>query len=217
MEGTTSLNEAKEIMGLNMIGPDDFKKINDKYLFLNLDLISQKKVSSIPFRKELLIKKKETHLLTLIIPEHFTKKDLNFKDFRDYFGFDPELKQPCFYNQDWYLNEPFYINSKLELKWVLVQKEISKSTRGKDPDKLNDSIGKMQNSLTYTYIFFIYFLSRDKILWEHDYVWCADFDSNKDQIYIGRYLDPMKINKNGFSIHRHLKIKNNYGLSNIIQ
>ena len=41
--------------------------------------------------------------------------------------------------------------------------------------------------------------------------------TNSDQIYVGRYIDPIKINKNGFSIHRHLKIKNNYGISNITQ
>ena len=51
MEGKTTLKEAKEIMGLNMIGPDELKKINDKDLFLNLELIS-KKLISIPFEKE---------------------------------------------------------------------------------------------------------------------------------------------------------------------
>jgi len=217
MERTSTIKEAQKIMDINMIGPDELKKINNVNLFLNLDLLNQKKVKSIPFNNELLNKKKHTHLLILIIPEYFTKQDLQFKNFRDYFGFDPNIKQPCFYNQDWYLNEAFYVNSKLELKWVLVQKEISQLSRGIDPEKFINPIDNMHNSLTYTYIFFIYYLSKNKILWQYDYVWCSDFDSNQDQIYLGRYLDPNKINKNGFSIHRHLKIKNNYGISNIMQ
>ena len=33
------------------------------------------------------------------------------------------------------------------------------------------------------------------------------------RIYVGRYFDPLGISKNGFSVHRQLRIRNNYGCS----
>ena len=61
--------------------------------------------------------------------------------------------------------------------------------------------------------FFAYFLLNDgKILWKDDFVWCQDKDSNNDQIYTGRYLDANGKNKNGFNIHRHLKIRKLFGV-----
>ena len=62
-----------------------------------------------------------------------------------------------------------------------------------------------------TYIFITYYKTTGIILWQNDYIWCNDFDSNEDQIYVGRYYDPLGISKDGFSIHRHLTIKENYG------
>jgi hypothetical protein len=139
------------------------------------------------------------------------------RHFRDFFGFDPEIKEPCFYNQDWYVNENFYLKSSLKFEWLFVEKKISENSRGVEPSTLNQSEFRLHSALTFTYIFFIYYLTNNNILWENDYVWCSDYDTNQDQIYVGRYIDPNKINKNGFSIHRHLKIKNNYGISKITQ
>lgn len=49
-------------------------------------------------------------------------------------------------------------------------------------------------------------------LWDNDYIWCSDTYNNGDQIYVGRYTDLSGLNADGFEIHRHLKIKNNYGV-----
>ena len=46
---------------------------------------------------------------------------------------------------------------------------------------------------------------------EKYFIWCNDVDANGDRIYVGRYFDPLGISKNGFSVHRQLRIKNNYG------
>jgi hypothetical protein len=217
MERVTTLEEAYNIMNENMIGLREFKNCETLKSFFSFTNISQEIVKFVPFSKEKLHQKKETHILVLVIPEHKSKEKLNFKHFRDFFGIDPAIQEPCFYNQDWYINESFYKESILKLEWLLVEKRISEDSRGIDPDTLEKGVFRLHSALTFTYIFFIYYLVKNKILWENDYVWCSDYDSNSDQIYVGRYIDPIKINKNGFSIHRHLKIKNNYGISNITQ
>ena len=217
MERVTTLEEAYNIMNENMIGLREFKNNKRLKSFFNFTNISQEIVQSVPFSKEELYPKKETHILILVIPEHTSKEKFNFKHFRNFFGLDPAIQEPCFYNQDWYINESFYKESILKLGWLLVEKKISENSRGIDPDTLEKGVFRLHSALTFTYVFFIYYLTKNKILWENDYVWCSDYDSNGDQIYVGRYIDPNKINKNGYSIHRHLKIKNNYGISNIIQ
>jgi hypothetical protein len=213
MERSTNIIKAKEIMGQNFIGPSELKAINEKFLLLNSELLENDSINKIPFSENELALYNKTHLLILIIPEHFTKEKLQFKHFREHFGINPDEYEPCFYNQDWYLNEAFYNNSTLEFKWQMVQKEIVNESRGKNPVELN--ITNLNKSLIYTYTFFIYYLVKNEILWENDYIWCIDLDSNEDQIYVGRYKDSNKINKNGFSIHRHLKIKYNYGILNV--
>ena len=214
MEGITTLITAKKIMGINMVGPFELKKINQNINFFNLDVLTNEYAKIVPFSENILFKLRKTHLLILIIPDHKSKSKLSFAHFRKEFGIDPIIKEPCFYNQDWYLKENFYLDSTLELKWVMIQKEIAKESRGVIPSKLN--VTSLHKSLVYTYIFFMYYLSTQNVLWENEYIWCSDLDSNDDQIYIGRYLDPQRINKNGFSIHRHLKVNNNYGVLNIL-
>lgn len=217
MERVTTIEEAYNILHESMIGLREFKINKSLQSFFNFTNVPLETVQYIPFSKEELCQKKETHILILVIPEHTSKEKLNFKHFRDFFGINPAIQEPCFYNQDWYINESFYNESTLKLEWLLVEKKISENSRGIDPDILDKGIFQLHSALTFTYVFFIYYLTKNKILWENDYVWCSDYDSNSDQIYVGRYIDPNKINKNGFSIHRHLKIKNNYGISNIIQ
>ena len=215
MEGKTTLIKAKEIMGINMVGPCELKKVNDKIKFLNIEVLTKEYASIVPYSEDFLFKYRKTHLLILVIPEHKSEAKLTFRHFRKQFGIDPIINEPCFYNQDWYLNEAFYLNTTLELKWLMIQKEIIKESRGVTPSKLN--VTSLDKALVYVYIFFMYYLSTKIVLWENDYLWCSDLDSNGDQIYIGRYIDSYRLNKNGLSIHRHLKIKNNYGILNILK
>lgn len=58
--------------------------------------------------------------------------------------------------------------------------------------------------------FFAYYHVRKELLWYHDFIWCHDIDHNGDRIYIGKYHDVDGVNKNGFSIHRHLALRNCY-------
>ena len=55
------------------------------------------------------------------------------------------------------------------------------------------------------------YFARKEYLWWHDFVWCSDVDHNGDRIYVGKYHDIDGVNKNGFSIHRHLALRPCYG------
>tara|TARA_R110001592_G_scaffold14672_3_gene65386 strand:- start:4250 stop:4678 length:429 start_codon:yes stop_codon:yes gene_type:complete len=110
-----------------------------------------------------------------------------------------------FYPQDWYDKEPF-MNKSFKSGEYTVPNHILNISRGKSPYKQ-----KLYPASLITYIFITYYKTTGIILWQNDYIWCNDFDSNEDQIYVGRYYDPLGISKDGFSIHRHLTIKENYG------
>ena len=110
-----------------------------------------------------------------------------------------------FYPQDWYEKEPF-MDTFLIPGLYKLPKNIQKSSRGKSPNNQ-----KLYPASLIAYTFIIFYKTYNEILWPNDYIWCDNFDSNGDQIYVGRYYDPLGISKNGFSIHRHLTIKENYG------
>jgi len=113
----------------------------------------------------------------------------------------PEL----FYPQDWFDKEPF-MNESFDSGWYKISKNIIDSSKGVTP------IGQqLYPASLITYVFISYYMLNKEILWPHDYIWCDTYDSSGDQIYVGRYFDPLNLSKPGFSIHRHLSIKKNYG------
>jgi len=138
---------------------------------------------------------------------------LSLNKMREHFGYDPAEGEPCFYNQDWYLKDDFANANNLKFKWYLLHKEIDSASRGVLPnfDSL-DIKGVLPNALLCSYTFFAYYFLRGIHLWKNDFVWCKDVDHNGDQIYVGKYIDPSGTNKNGFEIHRHLKISKQYGI-----
>ena len=66
------------------------------------------------------------------------------------------------------------------------------------------------------YTFFVYYFLTGEHLWYHDFVWCSDADHNGDRIYVGKYHDVDGVNKNGFSVHRHLALRNCYAAVNAL-
>lgn len=60
------------------------------------------------------------------------------------------------------------------------------------------------------YLLKVIIFSHDQYLLYHDFVWCVDVDHNGDRIYVGKYHDIDGINKNVFSIHRHLALRQCY-------
>ncbi|MFA6304893.1 MAG: hypothetical protein WCV73_00195 [Patescibacteria group bacterium] len=209
--------EAKKIMGANFIGPEELNKIK-KPMGLKNPLMA--KIPAIPFTSQLLNKIKRDYLLILGMPKNSANKPLTINELRKTFGYDPKNFQPCFYNQDWYLKEKFASYVTLANQWYLIKKTISPNTLGKQPKDLlktlNNNISLPSAILTAYAFFAFYFLNNGKKLWVNNFIWCNDTDHNGDQIYVGRYCDPKKINKNGFNIHRYLTINKIYGLAPII-
>lgn len=209
------LKTAKEILGINLIGPDELKIIASKMKLS--DFYLNGKIPNIPYNSQLLKQLNNKYLLILGVPENDQGKSLSINYLKSVLGVDPSQSEPCFYNQDWYLKEKFAHQTTLKFKWYLIKKDIDEKTSGKDPQVIQKKIG---NSLSFppailtAYAFFAYyFITNGKVLWKDNFIWCSDFDGNGDRIYTGRYIDPNKINKNGFNIHRHLSIRPCYGLA----
>lgn len=216
MERTTTLKRAKEIMTNNFIGPNELKLIEKEMgIYIPEEVLIDPPI--IQFDEELLEKLKNEYILILGIPYYKDKTPLTIVKMREHFGWDPDKSEPCFYNQDWYLSENFAKKLTLDLKWNLIGKNLIKESRGINPDYSGNTkeFDVLPSALLLSFTFFAYFLhTHGKILWESEYVWCKDLDHQGDRIYIGKYIDRTGINKNGFNIHRHLKINNNYGIIN---
>jgi len=201
MERKSKIEEAKKIMGKNFIGTEELEKISPYF-----GVSVPKKIPNLPFDLDLLRKRKKDHILILGSP-------LSINKMREIFGIDPKKFEPCFYNQDWYLKEKF-VSKSLKLKWYLISKKIDPKSRAKNPEIIIKNLKNKESlpeAVLAAFTFFAYYFLTKEILWKNDFIWCSDKDSNKDRIYVGRYSDPKKINKNGFNIHRHLSIKPNYG------
>ena len=82
--------------------------------------------------------------------------DVTLRYLREVFGIDPEQQEPCFYNQDWYLNESF-LDTKLENRWYLLKKDVFESSRAELPDELSKEIS-FPSAVLCAYTFFAYYL-----------------------------------------------------------
>lgn len=206
MEGTTKINEARELFGKNFLGPLELEPMF-KQMGLNVGF---EKIPAIHYTKaELENAAKEGYILVCT----FNKVDdtlLNITLFRKKFGFDPEINEPCLYNQDWYLAENF-IQKALTDGWCLIKKTVYESSRAVMPLDLITQNIIFPSAILCTYTFFAYYFAYGEMLWYHDFVWCEDTDHNGDRIYVGKYHDVDGVNKNGFSIHRHLALRPCYG------
>jgi len=206
-------------MGLNFIGIDELLFIQKNMgLFIPPDILES--IPVLPFSENLLESKKHDYILILGIPFYKDGSSLTLLKMREHFGWDPEQHEPCFYNQDWYLNEDFAKNKTFEMKWFLIKKEIHEGYRGKELKNIDmDYIIHLPSAVLCSYTFFAYyfFTGCRQMLWKHDFIWCGDKDHNFDPIYVGRYVDPNGHNKNGFNIHRHLSIKLNHSIVNVFE
>lgn len=208
------IQQAKKIMRKNFIGPEELNKVSSQLGIAN-PAKAGRRIPKINFTEQQLKKNAKNCILILGMPTAKDGEKLTLNKMRSYFGWDPKKSEPCFYNQDWYLNEKFADKIHLKFQWYLVRKKVISSTRGENPQKLEKSLRPHQSFpsavLTAFTFFAYYFITGGEILWKHDFVWCSDKDKNGDRIYTGRYEDPKKINKNGFNVHRHLSIRSCYG------
>lgn len=210
------LKEAKKIMRKNFIGPEELKRISRQ-----LGIFDPFKLSSsmpqVPFNSGELRKISQDYILILGMPKDRNNQKLTINRMREIFGWNPKESEPCFYNQDWYLKERFAKDKTLKFKWYLMRKTVNRKTYGKSLETITKTLKQKEVfplAVLTAFVFFAYYLlNNGEILWKNDFIWCSDKDHNGDRIYTGRYIDPKKINKNGFNIHRHLAIRSCYGLA----
>ena len=209
MERNINIIEAKSLFKENFIGPEDI--INTRK-YTNFEIAND--VPIIPFKMSELIDKSQDYILIWGGGVTIKNNLITLLALRENFGINSFMKSPAFYNQDWYLNEKFAKNN-IDNNWYLIKKNVIEDTRGVIPENYNTKIMLPTASLC-AYVFFLKWFTNGEVLWKHDYIWCSDVDSNGDSIYVGRYNDINNLNKDGFSIHRHLTINKNYGIVNIL-
>lgn len=203
MNKHVSMEQAKSIMGENFIGPEEIKKIDLIQFAIPIN------VPDIPFTASELTAKKDEYILILGIGTLVDGKETTIRNIREIIGKDPDIVEPCFYNQDWYEKELF-IDIPIKEEWFLIRKHVYEESRAVQPTELMKE-HQFPSAICCTYAFLVSWLSRGMKLWIHDFVWCSDTDHNGDRVYVGKYHDVDGVNKNGFSIHRHLALRSCYG------
>lgn len=202
MNEYTDCETARSIMGNDFIGISDICTIK------NMKLDVEKIPQEIPYSIKTINEKKGDYILLPGVSRFTDGKFVTIRNMVRLFGKDPTIFEPCFYNQDWYEKESF-IDVPMKDEWYFIRKNVYEDSRGVQPQELLEKY-LFPTAISCVYAFFVVWLIIDKKLWYHDFVWCSDKDHNGDRIYVGKYNDIDGINKDGFNIHRHLSIKNNY-------
>lgn len=201
----------KKLFGKNFIGKDELKPFFKTLSFGDVEI--QEKL--IEYSDSDLQKAAKEGYILIYGVEQINGQNITLRFLRDKFGVNSDVSEPCLYNQDWYLKENF-IDLPLNRKWYLIKKEVYEDSRAVMPADLTQRGLNFPPAILCGYTFFAYFYARKEYLWWHDFVWCCDTDHNGDRIYVGKYHDIDGVNKNGFSIHRHLALRPCYGSVNCL-
>ena len=203
------LDRLRQLFGQNLIGPDELQPLIER-LGWGVDVT----VPDMNYTKEQLEDSSNDYLLVMGVPA-IGGRAVTIRHLREAFGIDPEQGEPCFYNQDWYMHEDF-IDRPLESRWYLLRKQVVEESRAVMPDQLIAANYVFPSAVLCAFAFFACWLCYGEKLWWHDFVWCCDTDHNGDRIYVGKYHDVDGVNKNGFSVHRHLALRQCYATVNTI-
>jgi len=207
-----TIETAKSLFGENFIGKEELKPFFKALDFGDVDI--QEK--PFDYSDTVLREAANNGYILIYGVEHIGDQLINLRFLREKFGVDPGVSEPCFYNQDWYLKESFMDDTFLNAQWFLIKKEVFDDSRSVMPENLLERKFNFPPAILCAYTFYAYYFARKKFLWWHDFVWCRDVDHNGDRIYVGKYHDIDGVNKNGFSIHRHLALRPCYGSVNCI-
>ena len=197
---------ALSLFGDRFLGGDELRPLLQALGFPSLSLEEK----PIPFDEDTLQKAASEGYILVWCPASLAGTDVTLRFLRDRFGIDPALSEPCFYNQDWYLAEAF-MDRPLDDAWHLIRKDVLESSRAVQPTDLLQTGFCFPPAVLCAWVFFAWYYVRNQFLWWHDFVWCSDTDHNGDRVYVGKYHDIDGVNKNGFSIHRHLALRSCYG------
>lgn len=198
--------EVRKLFGKNYIGLAELKPLFDK-LGLDISNISENNISFSDFE---LRRAAEAGYILIYGLDKIGDTSITLKLLRKVFGVNPDVTEPCLYNQDWYMQEDF-MDVFLNAQWYLIKKAVFDDSRAVMPGDLTQRGLNFPPAILCGYTFFAYYFACNEYLWWHDFVWCCDTDHNGDRIYVGKYHDIDGVNKNGFSIHRHLALRACYG------
>ena len=198
--------QIRQLFGVNFIGEEELKPF---FKALGFGKVENKECP-IQYNDSDLQKAASEGYILIYGVRNINGQDVTLKFFREKFGVNPDESEPCLYNQDWYMKEDF-MDTTLETKWYLIKKDVYEESRAVMPGDLIQRGINFPPAILCGYTFFAYYFARKEFLWWHDFIWCCDTDHNGDRIYVGKYHDIDSINKNGFSIHRHLALRPCYG------
>ena len=198
--------QIRQIFGVNFIGKEELKPFVKALGFGEHEI----KETPIEYSDSDLQEAAAEGYILIYGVEHINGERITLRFLRNKFGVNPDESEPCIYNQDWYLKEDF-MDLTLNDSWYLIKKEVFENSRAIMPADLTQRGMNFPLAILCGYTFFAYYFARNEYLWWHDFVWCCDTDHNGDRIYVGKYHDIDGINKNGFSIHRHLALRPCYG------
>ena len=199
----TDYCRAHDLMGEDFIGVEELRHINKLRLLLPSDM------PDVPFTEKELRRRSQGYLLILGVSRFENGNPITIRNIKALIGQSPDADDPCFYNQDWYEKEAF-IDLQMPDGWYFIRKSIYEESRSVQPEDLRKKY-RFPSAISCVYAFFTAWYALNIKLWYHDFVWCSDKDHNGDRIYVGRYHDIDGINRNGFSIHRHLGLRDCYG------
>ena len=201
----------KKLFGKNFIGKDELRPFFKALGFGEAEILEK----PIEYSDSDLQKAASEGYILIYGVEHINGQHITLRFLRERFGVNPDVSEPCLYNQDWYLQEVF-MDMALNSQWYLIKKDVFDDSRSVMPGDLAQRGLNFPPAILCGYTFFACWYASGEKLWYHDFVWCCDTDHNGDRIYVGKYHDVDGVNKNGFSIHRHLALRQCYGSVNII-
>lgn len=196
-------SEAQDLFGKNYFG---LKELEPMFKAMGEKLPQSINIPLIPYSKEDLEQYAANGYILILGANELGEEPLTIRKFRKCFGINHEMYEPCLYNQDWYMAENF-IDKPLATGWYLIKKDVIEESRAKQPTDILKGNIHFPSAILCTYTFFAYYFQNKEYLWWHDFIWCDDVDHNGDRIYVGKYHDIDGVNKNGFSIHRHLALR----------
>ena len=176
MERVVTVEKAQKLFGKEFIGIEQLKPFISR-IGLDIEDISVPLIDKYSY--SMLEEAANNGYILILGIDNVAGQRITLEFLRSKFGIDPEKSEPCFYNQDWYLDEVFFTDSVID--------------------------------------FFAYCFANEEYLWFHDFVWTQDVDHNDDRIYVGKYHDIDGKNKNGFSIHRYLSLRDCYGAISFVK
>lgn len=208
MERKATIEEARSLFGENFIGLNELEQLPDMWV-LQLPIEEYE----LPWTFAELESYAKDYLLIMAVDKFVGDNPITIANIKKRVGVNPDEYEPCLYNQDWYDKEDF-VNQPIQAGWFLIRKNVFDDSRAVAPNDL-ELHHTFPTAIQCAYAFFTMWYSRNVCLWRHDFVWCSDKDHNGDRIYVGKYNDIDGVNKNGFSIHRHLALRPCYAAVDI--